>query len=237
MSKTLRVLVAVALLSCAHPAKAGSDGRWLVREAPRFQRADHDLYHAIVSSVFSDSSDQVGGCLQMVSLVGGEVEEMVYVQCDRGTSAAPMRVVHLVATESIAQTLREKGPVAALEIDVRRAEATITLADFETLRKAWLHMLALAETETGSRQREQLRDHYFSAQRPGWFQGKLGGVAKSPPAASPAGALVELGHLLAQAAGAGDIETREKLMTRIRERATAISRFRDNRRADRPQDR
>ncbi len=237
MSKILPVLVTIALLSCAHPATAASDARWLVREAPRFQRADHDLYHAIVSSVFSDTSDQVGGCLQMISLIGGEAEEMVYVQCDRGTSLAPVRVVHLVATESIAQALREKGPVAALEIDVRRAETTITLADFETLRKAWLRMLALAEIETGSRQREQLRDHYFSAQRPGWFQGKLGGVAKSPPAASPAAALVELGHLLAQAAEASDVETREKVMARVREKATAISRIRDNRRGDRMQDR
>ncbi len=237
MLKAWSVLVAVALLSCTQPAAAGSDARWLVREAPRFQRADHDLYHGIVSSVFSDATDQVGGCLQMISLVGGEAEEMVYVQCDRGTLAAPIRVVHLVATQSIAQTLREKGPLAALEIDVRRAETTIPLADFEILRKAWLHMLALAETETGSRQREQLRDHYFSAQRPGWFQGKLGGVAKNPPAASPAAALIELGRLLAQAAEAADPETREKAMTQARAKATAISRFRDSRRADRTQER
>src|SRR5262245_13191179 len=122
------ILAASFVLSCAQPAAAYSTAHWLTREPPAFQRAERDLYHAVVSLVFSDDSGVVGGCFQTVSLVGGKPEEIVYIECAKERGSDPVQIVHLVATESIERKLRVGGLEAATRIGVRRTETSMSSA-------------------------------------------------------------------------------------------------------------
>ncbi len=222
MPKMLALFLLAALgFSCARPAVAAPEAQWLMREPPTFRRADRDLYHAVVSQVFSDSTGLVGGCFQMVSLVGGQPEEMVYVECVRGAGDS-VALVHLVAAESIDRKLKESGLDAAIRVGVRRTENNVNAADADLLRRVWLKMLEWADVETGTRHREQVRDYYFAAPRVGLFRGWLGAVAKNPPTGSPAAQLVELAQLLAQVADPKNEDSKPTLMARARARAAGL---------------
>jgi hypothetical protein len=149
-------------------------------------------------------------------------EEMVYVECVRGAGGS-VALVHLVAAESIARKLQESGLEAATKIDARRTEATVNPNDADLLRSVWLKMVESAEVETGTRHREHIMDYYFSAPRPGLFQGRLSGVAKNPPLASPAAVLVEIAQILARVADASNELSKQALMTRARALAADLS--------------
>jgi hypothetical protein len=195
----------VALVGCA-PVSPSSPppiaGGGLHRERPTFYQAKDSLYEGVVATVFSTEDGFVGGCFTMVSLEDGRPEEAVYAQCASDPRGAPPMVVHLVATESIAARLKADGLESASRVTITRTEGPLPRQDANELRAAWVRLLGNARVEVGATLREQRRDYYFSAFRPGLFQGIVSGVARNPTPDSKAARFVNLARRLAAVADA-----------------------------------
>lgn len=179
-------------------------------ELPRFYDADDALYQGIVAKVLGENGF-VGSCFTMVSLIEGKPEEAVYGQCPGDSHSAT--VVHVVANQSIAHTIRAQGVQGALSIQVRRSETTITADDARALRASWLKVLSSARVETGTALRESRREHFFYVLRPGLFQGFIAGVSRNPKRDGVAARFVEVGEHLVDVVDASESEREEKLQT------------------------
>jgi hypothetical protein len=211
--------VAAFLLACSAPAKAEPPGYWLLKERPRFQDAQRDAYHAAVAGAFADEAGMVGGCFQMLTLIDdGRPEEIVFVSC----SPKQGLVVHLVANESIWKKLHSDGFEAATNVEVKRTEVALSVADWRLLHDVLLKLLRLAKTDDDPRQRELGEDYYFSTCQ--ILRGCMGGVAKTPPAGSPAAQLVEIAKLLAQASDAPK-QRKAELASAARSKAKQLSKW------------
>lgn len=174
-------------------------GGWLYAEPVRFHNAGDDFYRAVVAGVFA-SEGYVGSCFQMVTLVEGEPEEVVFAQCGVTENSADVELTHLVASESIREKVRISGLDGVRDIKTRRTECRLGFEDARLLRRLWSRMLEKTAVKTGTRLRERRRDYFFSTFREGLFQGQLGGVAENPPEGSVSAELVEIGRLLSRVA-------------------------------------
>ena len=98
----------------------------------------------------------------------GRPEEIVFVSC----SPKQGLVVHLVANESIWKKLHSDGFEAATNVEVKRTEVGLSVADWRLLHDVLLKLLPLAKTDDDPRQRELGEDYYFSTCRnPSWMHG------------------------------------------------------------------
>jgi len=186
--------------------------------------ASSALYHGVVAEAFSASLDAPGRCFTMTSIVTGQPEEMVYVSCAVEPTDTAVVVGHLVASESIADTLRTLGVEAARHVSVRRTEAEFSSHDARALRSIWLQLLSRATVKTGFPiLREIRRDYFFSAVREGRFQGEYGGTTEDPSPGGTAGRLVEIAQILSQIADEGDAGSKKAIMLRSLVRAKAAN--------------
>jgi hypothetical protein len=192
-------------------------------EAPRFADfADNNLYDGIVGELFAAPVDALGRCFSMASIVTGKPEEMVYVTCAvEGTDNAVV-VGHIVASESIQDTLRVSGVEAARHVPVRQTEAPFSFDDARVLRSISIQLLGRAKVKTGfPLVREVWKSYFFSAVREGHFQGQYGGTTQNPTPGSAAAQLVELAQVLAQIADEGDTAGQKAFALRSLARAKA----------------
>jgi hypothetical protein len=188
------------------PTNAPSD---LFIERPRFYDANDTLYQGVVAKVLAERTGFVGSCFTMVSLVEGRPEEAVYGECPN--DAHPAAIVHVMASQSIAETLRKEGIQSALLIQVKRSETTIPAEDARVLRARWLKALASAQVETGATNRESRREHFFYVLRPGLFQGFITGVSRNPRPDGIAARFTDLGERLVEVVDASESDRPKKL--------------------------
>ena len=220
-------LLVAASCTCSQRVMAprDSESNWgIFVEPARFYNAQDDAYYEVVRHVFSETEGFSGGCFNMVSLTEDSVEEMVYAECSVQSSKAKAAVVHVVATESIAQKLKTLGPEAARNVKARRTEAVLDAEDSQLLRDLWIKVLNRAAVEKGSRVREIRRDYFFSSFRQGLFQGRIGGVARNPAASTPAANLIGLAAGLAQVADSSE-EQRTRAVTSLKAKTIELSRL------------
>lgn len=202
----IAALSLLLLLSCAGvPAGRGTEhgsvpgqvlDYSLRLESPRFGRADNDLYLAIVSKVFANEVDEVGGCFQMLSLEGPAPEELVYVDCSVNAPGDPSTLVHLVAETNIRNKLGNAGVDAAIHVGVRRSEVSLGFEDSRLLGEIWMKMIQQAKARSGLivEIHEQERKYHMRVCEAGC----LSALADNPHSGTPAAKLVEIGKLLAQ---------------------------------------
>jgi hypothetical protein len=174
-----------------------------------------------LSKVFGNEEGQVGGCYQMLSIVDGKPEELVYFNCSGIATSAPATVVHAVALERVKDKLKKSGFVEATRVKVRRTELQLGLVDAMLLREVWEKMVELAEVELGFVMtiREYVRDYYVSACNAGC----LGAVIKTPPRISPGADLVALGEVLAEVTDSTP-DRRPELLNRLHSMADELAR-------------
>lgn len=180
-------------------------------ERPRFYDANDALYQGVVAKVLSEESGFVGSCFTMISLVDGRPEEAVYGECPNDDQ--PAGLVHMRASQSVAETIRTQGVQAALLIQVARSETTIPAKDARALRAHWLKTLASAQVETGTTVRESRRDHVFYVLRPGLFQGFVGGASRNPRPDGVASRFVNIGQQLIDIVNARGNDHAKKLQS------------------------
>ena len=191
-------------------------------QPPRFGNPDVELLHGVVSQVFSDATEVDGNCFAMVSMVTGQPEEMVYATCPANGTDGSTRIVHLVASDSIASRLQAEGADAARRIRAIKTEAFLSDAEGAAFRRAWLRALGRAEIQTGfPLQREVWREFFFSTYHPGLFQGAVGAFSQNPASGTTAKRLVELAQILASVADLGDQHRVERVS--LLAQATALA--------------